>query len=60
MLFVLECLLLRTRIHTEHVTLPHGVIFLQLPVFALKLAITTPSVIITLSEDPFNVTLIYR
>jgi hypothetical protein len=57
MLCVLECLLLCTRIYTEIVTLPHDVIFLQIPVFGLKLAMATPSVINTLSEDPFNVAL---
>jgi hypothetical protein len=60
MLCVLECFLLCTRIYTKNVTLPHDVIFLHIPVFALKLAMTTPSVTITLSEDPFNVSLIYR
>jgi len=57
MLCVLECSLLCTRIYTENVTLPHDVIFLQI---ALKLALTIPSVTITLLEDPFNVILTYR
>jgi hypothetical protein len=59
MLFVLECLLLCTRIYTENVTLPHNVIFLQIPWFAIERAMTTSSVVNTLSEDPFNVTLTY-
>ena len=33
MLFGLEWWLLCTRIYTENVTLPHDVIFLQIPVF---------------------------
>ena len=59
MLCWLDCLLLCTRIYTENVTLPHDVIFLQIPVFALNLAMTTPSVINTLLGDPFNVALTY-
>jgi hypothetical protein len=57
MLCVFECLLLCARIYTGNVTLPHDVIFLQMPVFALKLLMTTPSVTITLSEEPFHVAL---
>ena len=60
MLCGLECLLLCTRIYTGNVTLPHDVIFLQIPVFGKKLAMTTPSVTITLLEDPFNVAITYR
>jgi hypothetical protein len=57
---LLECFMLCTRIYTGNVTLPHDVIFLQITVFALKLAMTTPSVTITLLEDAFNVALSYR
>jgi hypothetical protein len=41
-----------TRIYTGNVTLPHDVIFLQIPVFPLQLAMTTPSVINTVRR-PF-------
>jgi len=60
MLCGLEHSLLRTISYTENVILPHDVIFLQIPVFALKLAMTTPSVTNTLLEDPLNVILTYR
>lgn len=60
MLCGLEHSLLCTRIYTENVTLAHDVIFLQILVSGKKLAMTTPSVTITLLEDPFNVALTYR